>query len=276
MQWTRTLGALLLLVAATVAPGSTQVGAPAAQPSFEVASVRRNTSGAPGGSWAGRGSQLSIVNYRLRDIILGAYQIRPNQLVGGPGWIDSERFDIQAKAPDGVARDIAMLRTLLEQRFGLRTHSERREMPVFALVVARADGRAGPQLRRSAQDCDAARAARARGQTPMPPPGIGKAPFCSAYTVPGRLDAGGYSMSEVARLLTNDAGRLVVDRTGLPGLYDIELSWMPANGSAETPADAGGVGLFTALQEQLGLKLEPSTGPVDVLVIDAVERPVPD
>jgi uncharacterized protein (TIGR03435 family) len=121
-----------------------------------------------------------------------------------------------------------------------------------------------------------ARAARARGQTPVPPPDIGKTPFCSAYTVPGRLDAGGYAMSEVARLLTNEAGRLVVDRTGLPGLYDLELSWTPFNGSADTPADADGVGMFTALQEQLGLKLEPSTGPVDVLVIDAVERPTPD
>ena len=233
----------------------TQRYASTGRPAFEVASVKANTSGTAAASWAGRGSQLIIQNYRLRDIILGANGLRPYELSGGPDWIDSARFDIVARAPDGVPRDIAMLRTLLTDRFRLKTHIETRQIPVYALRLARDDRRFGPQLRASTLDCAATR--------------------CTASVLSGKIETHGYSMRQVAQLLTGNIDRMVIDRTELNGLYDLELAWTADNGAADV-VTRDAPGLFTALVEQLGLKLQPAVGPVDVLVIDSVQRPTED
>ena len=223
--------------------------------SFEVASVKTNTSNSAGASWAGRGSQLMIQNFRLRDIIEGAYGLRPYQLAGGPAWIDTARFDIVGRAPEGVPRDIAMLRTLLTDRFRLQTHTETRQIPVYRLVLARDDRRLGPQLRPSKIDCTVTR--------------------CTASVLLGKIQTNGYSMTQVAQVLTGNVDRMVIDRTGLSGVYDLELAWTP-DGPAADVVTRDAPGLFTALVEQLALKLEPAVGPVDVLVINSIERPTED
>jgi uncharacterized protein (TIGR03435 family) len=177
---------------------------------------------------------------------------------------------------------LLMMRALLAERFRLKVHNETRAVPVFALVMARQDRKLGPQIVPAAFDCNALRAAIARGERSVPPP-EGDRPVCGARTAPGRFLVGGYPIADFARTLSGFVGgRPVVDRTGLTGIYDIELTWTPEvppaapNGAPSPGFDPNGPTLFTAVQEQLGLKLEPTTGPVEVLVIDSADRPTPD
>ena len=166
-----------------------------------------------------------------------------------------------------------MLRSLLEDRFRLSAHRETRDLPIYALVLARADGRLGPQLRQTTSDyCARLLAAAGKaGDTPVPPGG----PVCGMR--PGgtgnEITAGAMPMNEFARFLNVNVGRTVVDRTGLTGVWDFDLKWSAPN--APTP-DPDRPSIFTALQEQLGLRLDAATGPVEVLVIDRVERLIPD
>jgi uncharacterized protein (TIGR03435 family) len=277
MRRSASLAALSLLIAGVVS-------AQAPAPSFDAASIKVNTSGLPGGRFGGQPGQVTIINYTLRDIVRNVYNLQPYQMIGGPDWISRERFDIVAKAPTGTppGQMMAMMETLLADRFTLRVHRDTRDIPVYALVLARPDGRLGPQLTRAAVDCAALRAARERGENPVLPAPTGNKPVCGMNTNAGRMVAGGYEMKDVARNMAGPAGRFVIDRTGLTGPYDLELTWTPeqapiAAPGAPAPAfDANGPSLFTALQEQLGLKLEATTGPVEVLVIDGAERPAVD
>jgi uncharacterized protein (TIGR03435 family) len=198
-----------LLVATAPALAAYQASREAGGPVFEVASVRQNTSGDSGGSSSRQGNQIVIRNYPLRTIIAQAYNLRQYQIEGGPDWITSTRFDIVAKEPDGVPPAARMMHALLADRFKLRVHAETRQMPVYALVVQRADRRLGPQLQ-------AARPDSTRG----------------GNAVPGRIRFRAYSTSDLARNLSNWAGRLVLDRTDLIGAYDGELSWMPDDAPA--------------------------------------------
>ena len=141
---------------------------------------------------------------------------------------------------------------MLADRFKLRVHTETRQLPIYELVVARADDRLGPQIR--------ATAAAKR----------------SADAVPGKLRFRAYTAVDIARNLANSSGRMVVDRTELTGMYDGELTWTPDNLPPGVAVDANAPSIFAAVEEQLGLKLLPATGPVEVLVIDSVERPTPD
>ena len=165
-----------------------------------------------------------------------------------------------------------MLRSLLEDRFRLSAHRETRDLPIYALVLARADGRLGPRLRPTTSDYCKKRleAAGKAGNTPEPPGGelCGMRPLGS-----DELAAGALPMNEFTRFLNLQAGRIVVDRTGLTGVWDFDLKWSPPN--APNP-DPDRPSIFTALQEQLGLRLDATTGPVEVLVIDRVERLIPD
>jgi len=255
---------------------------------FETASVKPNKSGDeerftrvdPGGG-------LTVVNMQLRELITWAYQIQSFQLEGGPGWIASDRFDILAKpereVPSTGEQDPRrmMLRTLLADRFKLVMHKETKELPIFELVLARQGGKLGPQLRPAAVDC-AARAAAARAGTPPPssgPPGPG---FCGTTMNPVSVRGGGATMAMLASLLERAAKRLVIDRTGLKGNWDLEVNYTPDRSQlppgVELPSsiDPNGPSLFTALEEQLGLKLRPARGPVEVLVIDSVQQPTPN
>jgi uncharacterized protein (TIGR03435 family) len=180
-----------------------------------------------------------------------------------------------------------MLKSLLADRFKLVAHIEKKEMPIYALIPARSDGRLGPQLKASTIDCTAVNASRRGGPPPSPPDFNGPAPQCGMMVRPGGVKAGGVPINQILQLLSQNVQRIVVDRTGLTGTYDIDLTWTPeqipqARGDAPPgapalpPIDPNGPSLFTALQEQLGLKLDSTRGPVDVLVVDKVERPTED
>jgi uncharacterized protein (TIGR03435 family) len=206
--------------------------------------------------------------------VIGAYgPLHDIQVTGGPGWINSDRFDIVAKAEGNPSTDARlMLRTLLADRFKLMVHHETRELPVYALVIARRDGKLGPQLRPSnLADCLAA----PKLSTPSDP---NAAVRCGGgFLRTGELGARAMEFSTLATTVSNLADRPVVDRTGLTGTFDWNLQWTADRSPSPTgDRSTDSVSLFTALQEQLGLKLEPTRGPVDVLVIDHVERPIED
>jgi uncharacterized protein (TIGR03435 family) len=257
----------LLIGAATV--GARQRGSdnPDTSASFEVASVKPNNSGEQGSGtqWQPNGS-LYATNLTLKSVIARAYEVREFQ-VDGPGWVSSDRFDITARAREGTPDSSrpAMLRSLLAERFKLAAHFETREQPVFALVL-RDPGRLGPQLTKSKLVCSGS-AATSTG-------------FCGLNTsvgrTGGRVTGGGLTMDRVAAAIANYAvDQAVIDRTGLEGTFDFELRFTrDTGGTANQPPDAPSI--FTAVQEQLGLRLESSRGPVPFLVIDAVQQPTPD
>ena len=275
---------------------------------FEVASVKTNKSG-PMTMMMMRTlpTSFNVTNLPLRSLIMQAYRLSNYQLVGAPSWIDSERFDVVAKAPEGSKPDqtMLMLRGLLADRFKLKVHGETRDTQVFALVLARDDGRLGPKLSKSTDDCEkilaerraAAQAARAGGAGPVPftMPGPNEKPVCTISMRPTQVTngmpvlnfkGGGQPMSMLVNQISQFVNKRVVDRTGLTGLYDFELQFsmsgqMPlttqAAGTTTTPSAPidDGPSMFDAVRE-LGLKLESERGPVEHLVIDSVERPTED
>jgi uncharacterized protein (TIGR03435 family) len=257
-------------------------GQGAAPPAFEVVSVKRNHSGdqnasvrpAPGGG-------LLVKNNTLRSLLRNAYMFADNRLFGGPAWLDTDRFDITATGSgDDVPFEMMLerMRTLLADRFGVVVHREMREMSVYALVPVREDRRFGPQLRPSAIDCRPSTAAVARSRPAgIVPPGQppGEQPVCGGRTKRGLMMIGGAGLDDFARELAAAAGRPVIDRTGLIGTFDLTVAWDPdPTGAADEPASpVRGLSLFTAVQEQLGLKLDPQRAPVEVLVIDRAEPP---
>lgn len=246
-------------------------------PAFEVATVRRNTSSEtrrqievlPGG-------RFNAINMTLWQMLSIAYPVDGRfrdeiQLTGGPAWIKSARFDIIAKAEgsprldtnkpgatvtnadrESVERIRLMLRRFLEERFKLRLRQEMQQLPIYELMVARSDGTFGPELRRAAGDC---------------------APRCGSIrsTTPGHVTGLDVSTAMLAHSMSGWVGRTVVDRTGITGRVDLTLNWAP-----EGATDSTAPSIFTAVQEQLGLKLQSTRGPVDVLIIDAAELPGPD
>jgi uncharacterized protein (TIGR03435 family) len=234
---------------------------------FEVASIKRNTSPGVNTTLAvDPGGRVRVVGAPVFWLIAAAYGdakggLRPEQVVGGPGWLASERYDINAKAADADALGegatlIKMrpyLQSLLKDRFQLKTHRESRELPIYALVRSGKNGALGPGLSHSTVDClkDAAKC------------GIRGGPV-------GRIKAEALTSDLLTQLLGNATGRVVVDHTGLEGPFAVDLEWSSDQSASDKPS------IFTAVQEQLGLKLESTRGPVDVLVIDAVKRPKSD
>jgi bla regulator protein BlaR1 len=248
---------------------------------FDVASIKPNKSGRadilmqvqPGG-------RINVTNASLRILIRNAYRLQDSQIVGGPAWMGADRFDIVAKAEGNPTptQIQEMLRALLAERFKLAVHDERRELTVYALVRTRIDGNIGPQMR-AAAPCF-------RMPANMPPPTApppDETP-CGFRLRPGWMQARAVTMAALAGSLANQVTRFVVDRTGLAGEFDLELEWTPFQRPAspdapaaadDRPVDAG-PSIFTAVQEQLGLRLESDRAPVDVVVVDSAERPGPD
>jgi bla regulator protein blaR1 len=258
----RALSALALAAfLATAAAGQNQP-APSA---FTVASIRPTAVNDDGFSYRGLpGGELIATGVTLKLLIMEAYGVRAYQVSGGPGWIGSDRWDIQAK-PEGVqgrlssAQHGLMLRALLEDRFQLKVHRETREIPVYALVI----GKNGAKLTAPADPA-------ARG---------GKA-------APGAWDLRNTTIPALTAQLSRQLSRTVIDKTGLNDRYDVKLDWTPerGEGGAETlglppsldapaPTASSGPSIFTAIQEQLGLKLESAKGPVEIVVIDRAEKP---
>jgi len=262
---------LVVVVLYIVASASLAAQQPAAA-TFEVVSVKRHTSddtrvrmvAQPGGGFV-------AANVPLRHVIRVAFQLQDNQIVGGPGWIDTDRFDIEAKASTASAVPgvelLQRLQSLLADRFKLTTHRETRELPVFALQRVRGDGSLGSGMRpTTCPDLEV------DFTQPKPCANIG-------YST-GFLTLRGAPMAPFTQELARYMDRMVIDRTGLDGRYDIELKWSPEQqqlGAAPVPpAPQDRPAIFTALQEQLGLRLESTRAPVEVLVIDSVEPPTPN
>lgn len=235
---------------------------------FEVASIKPNNSGATSSSTSGRAGSFTASNVTARELIIYAYRLRPFQLAGGPGWINSDRFDIQARQPENAKPDNrAMTRALLRDRFKLSAHTETRQEQVYALVLARPDGRLGPQLKASTQNCATSQAGAAS------PCGTNT----SVNATVGRMTGIGQSMESLVTSLGGfGLSRMVLDRTGLKGEFDFELRWTPERAAAEQAQANDAPSIFAALQEQLGLRLESQRGPVEFVVVDSLERPTPD
>lgn len=248
-----------------------------------VASVKPNTSDS-GTSFTRRlpGGTFLASNIVVRDLIAFAHGLQPFQIEGAPDWTGGARYDVTMKAEENVGPvaigptqiGLRLARAVLADRFAFRAHRETRERPVFALVRARADGLLGPRMRKSPTDCAALASEAGKGGAPWPPRGADGRLLCGINTQGSTLTAGGYPMAEFQKYLTGQTQRVVLDRTGLAGAWDFELAFAPADVAASATTDTPS--LVTALQEQLGLKLEATRAPVEVLVVDRIERPTPD
>ena len=241
---------------------------------FEVVSIVPNKSFERGGTLRFQpGGRFQGRNVYVVALISAAFgegrPLLPARIDGGPDWIRLDRFDIDATT-SGTVEDMStlygqlpvLLRPVLEDRFHLKTHWETRDLQVYVLARARKDGSLGPKVRRS--NCTP-RPESIRTGAGSPDPAKGR-PLCDVKFGAGLIDGTGLSMLSLAGVLSTNIGRVVLDRTGLPDTYDVTLQW----GLDDIPS------LPTALQEQLGLKLESTRAPVDVLVIDHVERPTPN
>ena len=266
--------------AQSTAPTST------ARPTFDVASIKPShltanlfrVNAEPGRFAAENASVIFLLQY--------AYRVKNSQVSGGPGWLDSDHYNIEAKQDETAAAELRklssdkqeeqlrlMVQSLLADRFKLALHHEAKEMQIYALIVAKN----GPKLHASTIPPDDSVI------TGPPPPDA--APRRRNIRMGGRgdLSVSGEDLDMFAEVLSHFAGRMVVNQTGLKGTYDFDLKWTPeagsgpmpgeAPGDAAPPPDASGPSLFTALEEQLGLKLESQKGPVDTIVIDHVEKP---
>jgi uncharacterized protein (TIGR03435 family) len=261
---------LLLMVLAEAAEQISDRG----RPEFAVASVKfSNSQGRPEiGNSNGRGHAK---NATLKMIMATAYQVPISQISGGPAWADSERFDIEAKAEDpktGYIQLRLMMQALLEDRFRVRLHRQTRVSSVYFLVTSKGGAKMSQSADQTSPDATGPPSSPADG----PPRG-------SVLIGPGMVVANAASMSVLAKVLTPELERPVLDKTDLNGRYDIRLKWTPEI----QPADGAGgpetalnpfdlPGLFTALREQLGLELKAGRGPVEFLTIDSVEKPSPN
>lgn len=251
------------LVVAVMGPAAAQ------SPAFDAAAVRPSAQRAAGSDWVFRpGGQFTASNITVLELIGVAYSVETFRIVGGPEWIRTAPYDVQTRAAAGVTPEETrlMLRTLLQERFQLRITTERRDIALYALLLSRGDRRTGERLQpATASSCVD------RGELPLDvlrdaPPSCGR-----LFTNPGRMSGRRVPLDLLATRLSPIVQRLVVNRTGLTGMFDLELEWTPDSGPSPATRDAPA--LFTALAEQLGLKLESSTGPADILVIDGIERP---
>ena len=253
------------------------------KPSFEVATIKPSTSGdnriailvQPGGRFV-------ATNATLKMLMGTAWRVRDFQILGGPNWAGTDRWNIEAKAEAGsippptgppdptvIPPLMLMLQSLIEDRFQLKIHRETKELPAYELVVARG----GPKIKPS------------EDQSPpslgQPPQRGGPMPRGNMRMGRGDLEANGVPVSNFILGLSQQLGRTIIDKTGLKGLYDFKLQWTPEfaggpvvpGGPEPPPPPADGPSIFTAIQEQLGLRLESTKGPVDVLVIDSVQKP---
>jgi len=266
----------VVLLSVVGSPLGISAQAPDTHPTFEVAAVKREAGIVSGMTFAARpGGTLVVINNELTNVIDNAYGIRRYQLIGGPDWINSDRYNIQAKASRDVRRDelMLMLRSLLEDRFKLRVHRETRTLPIYVMTTAKGGLRITPARDGSCVAFDPR-------NPPRPSSGQPRTPLCgNNHITQNTWNATSIGMSDAAAALVGVLGRNVVDKTGVSGKFDINLQWTPDQapaGAENVGPEASAVSLFTALEEQLGLKVESSRGPVDVLVIDRVERPDDD
>lgn len=253
------------------------------KPEFEVASIKPAAPDARGMYIRTQaGGRVNITNMPLKEMIVLAYRIQPYQISGGPPWMESAHWDVTAK-PETTPKDgelQGMLQALLADRFQLVLRKETRELPIYALVLARKDGKLGPKLIEAKEGgC-----VQPDLSKPPAPPEPGKRPAlnCGQQMMsPRSLTAVAAPLSGIVPMLARMLGRTIIDKTGLTGKYDMTMEWVPDESivmqlppdAPKPAADAAGPTIFTALQEQLGLKLEAQKGPVEVFVIEKAEKP---
>jgi uncharacterized protein (TIGR03435 family) len=305
------LATLTLVLTAASAALFAQAPAPPAAQNFEVASIKPSNPNPTGPLGAtpmilpalGR---LTAQNVTFRMLVMTAYNRQPFEIVNGPPWQNANKFDITAKAEDGSAsldQMRVMLRGLLEERFKMKAHTETREVPIYSLVLARGDGRLGPKMKASTDTCPDFKEqqqkmleAIAKGgvsaiQSMMGKPGENKP--CTMTQIPPSPDnpglgfkGTGQSLEMLVLLLTQLSGRPVVNKTGLTGAYDFELTislqtlqaiYQDLGVTLPLPPNLPeGPALMTTIQEDLGLKLDSQRGPSEVLVVDSAELPTAD
>lgn len=272
---------------------------PPTRPSFEVASIKPNTSGLnqvsisnqPGGRFVANG-------ITFRSLMTYAYRVRDFQISGGPSWISSDRWNIEARPEEesvsgkmgprdpSVPNPILLrIQSLLEDRFQLKFHRETRELPVYELGIAKS----GLKMKLS-EDQSPIQFPKPGEATPPKRDPNSPAPRGSSRMMMRadkmELEANGIEFSAIVGLISQQVGRTIIDKTGLKGLYDLKLQWAPDMRQGSTPfgpmpagveqpqaSDPSAASIFTALQEQLGLKVDPTKGPVEVLIIDSVQKP---
>jgi uncharacterized protein (TIGR03435 family) len=224
-------------------------------PQFEVASIKPADPANSQKSVNLRGGELKATSYSLKNLIQLGWDVRSFQVLGGPDWLDSDKYNVDAKPPaplgifagEGERQFRLMVQSLVADRFKLKLHPETREMRVYFLAA----GRNGPSLKRTAE-------------------AVG--PGTSMYDGKGRLTATQIDMRMLAHDLGGELGVAVIDKTNLDGAFDITLEWNPDE-DASAPASGSSPSIFTAIQEQLGLKLAVGKGPVEILRVDHAERP---
>jgi uncharacterized protein (TIGR03435 family) len=239
-------------------------------------SIRRTIAGeAGGGLRTTPDGGVIMTNSAIRSIIMMAAPSPVREVVGAPDWVMTERYDITARPPAGATRaqQGEMMRAMFAERMRLVAHVEERERDTFALVLARPDGSLGPNLKPSTLDCGP----RPAGAPPAPPSPPESDPLkrCGASFSGTRIMSGAVDMDRLVPSLGGLAGGLVNNRTGLKGFYSVDLTFSrPGLLPTETPPElVDAPEFFTALQEQLGLRLEREKTMVPVLVIDSIERP---
>ncbi len=263
-----------LVLSSAIAANQQAVDRTDVQRAFEVASVKANVSGQGGGFRVTR-RRFVALNVPLKQLIMHAFGVPAFRIAGSPGWAENETFDVDAIPPEGVALQMTildngsvqllppLLESLLRDRFALRAHYETREMPVFELVRAN-QNRFGPGLRHVTRDC-------------IPPAPDVPSP-CRIGPAPNRFVATGMTWGTGAMLvgtLSSAVSRPVVDKTGISGQFDVTLEWSSLTTSQANQVDqlTDRTSIFVALEEQLGLKLVTARAPVEVLVIDSIDRP---
>lgn len=257
-----------------------------AVPTFDVISVKPDSTNGGMMRTMFTGDGLSMTNLPVHQLLAQAYQLNQDRIFGEPSWSTTDRFDVEAKVagPDAaalkqlpVAQRRSMVQQILTDRFKLVAHHETRDLPVYTLVVAKSG-------------------AKFKDVSDAPPTAANPCPRMGPRMSmgPGKLMVNDGTMEMFLQILSQQLGRTIVDKTGLTGSYDFTLQWTPDNAAAGPPSsavgapgpaapggampsppppDASGASLFTAIQEQLGLKLEPTKAPIDVLVIDHIEKP---
>jgi uncharacterized protein (TIGR03435 family) len=267
---------------------------PGVRLSFEVASVKPNTSNSTNSLTSFNRGRFVATNVSVKQLLMSAYRVQDFQIIGGPGWIESDGFDIEAKPEEGAIpqqqgpRDPTaidsmslMLQSLLADRFEMKLHRETRELPVYNLSV----GKDGPKFKAadpSQQSAPAtAPSTTGTGRAPLPPGNMGT----SVNNGRGEMNAHAVPMMRLINFLSQQLRRPVIDKTDLKDFYDFHVEWTRDQNAGAAASTAGGApppatldapsgpSIFTAVQEQLGLKLDSGKGPVEVLVIDDAQKP---
>jgi uncharacterized protein (TIGR03435 family) len=280
----RPLAALVLFIACVTAAGLLDAAPQQTQPAFEVASIKPDVGASPGSRYSFYPG-FKAESATLKDLLMLAYDVREFQISGGPDWVNSDRYNIEAKADAKPAYDQKWmagqkqrLQRLLQERFGLVMHRETKELTIYHLTVAKGGLKLQPLKEGSCIPFDP--------NNPTPPPGKTPMDYCGSggFTARGRYQASSASMADLAMAFSLLTSRTVVDKTEVTGVFPVHLTFVPDDsmmrvfgppgdaGNAASAADAG-PSIFTALQEQLGLRLQSGKGPVGVLVIDHVEKP---